>query len=777
MRDTYNFQIQILKTCTMEEKDQQSAVEGTSIEALEKEFQDVLTEVGGEKTLEKFSVEYEKLIIALKKSQDNEKRLMTKCQKLKAEIQSNSAKVEAALKQSHEDQITITSLRKEIDKAHEKVDAANETKRTAFDTIKTMQRELDKLNELVKHAGLSSLEEGQTVDSILKDKKKVEAEKKTLQTQLLILQDNLKKAVTKQQETKEENTKAQKTIVQLQKDFQVNQEAFSRQTLEKEKLEEALEQLRADLETQQLEKEMLITQYQGVCEEKERMAEELLNQKVLNEKVSNKLEELKVHNTELQHEIEQKLLSLQKLTKENNQQASELMIERKEMSKMKQELAQQYKTKKLFCQMKDEKEQVEKQKDTLKHQVTCLKKEMEVAQKQRESDKMKINKLMHEKELLSRDLLKKTTDTEEQIKLVKNHEFKNTVLKQEILKSQDELQKRDKIIVRMEKERDRYNKETNNLTHKVLLNMEERKMQELEMFGYKKKIAEADTKLKQQENLYGEIRVERNNYSKSLLDAQTDIKDMQRKMQSMNEKNSDLIQEIQRKEAALAKEHLEVQRKEKQKEVLKAELQKVKQQAHETVQCLDNEKLEKQKLLKRIEDAEAEKVLQKRELNQVISERDILKTQLAQRNDELALISEKNKVHESILNKGRNHYNQRVQEIHLLKLEIKKLRSEKLALSNSVSIVEYLRQQIHHMQKDLCQEQAKCKRLQKLLENPINIHRWRRKEISDPSTFELIQKNQCLQRCLLNKSKEVLEKEFQLMEEKKLCAELKHIVN
>lgn len=55
---------------------------------------------------------------------------------------------------------------------------------------------------------------------------------------------------------------------------------------------------------------------------------------------------------------------------------------------------------------------------------------------------------------------------------------------------------------------------------KVLLNMEDLKVQEMELFEYKKKIAEVETKLKQQQNLYEAVRAERNNHSKNLLDAQ-----------------------------------------------------------------------------------------------------------------------------------------------------------------------------------------------------------------------------------------------------------------
>lgn len=72
----------------------------------------VLSELMGDRSLEKFRVEYEKLHRALKKSHESEKRLMQKCRELNAEIVANSAKVATALKLSQEDQATIQSLKK-----------------------------------------------------------------------------------------------------------------------------------------------------------------------------------------------------------------------------------------------------------------------------------------------------------------------------------------------------------------------------------------------------------------------------------------------------------------------------------------------------------------------------------------------------------------------------------------------------------------------------------------------------------------------------------------
>ena len=49
----------------------------------------------------------------------------------------------------------------------------------------------------------------------------------------------------------------------------------------------------------------------------------------------------------------------------------------------------------------------------------------------------------------------------------------------------------------------------------------------------------------------------------------------------------------------------------------------------------------------------------------------------------------------------------------------------------------------------------------------MNVHRWRKLEGSDPSTFELIQKIQLLQKRLIQKTEEVVQKELLIQEKEK----------
>ena len=126
------------------------SMEPTSLESLEKDFQEVLTELVGDKSLERFRLEYEKLHRALKKSSLQEKKLIKKCRELNGEIVNNAAKVQTALKLSQEDQATIASLKKEMEKAWKMVDASHEKEIRAKETITQLKDEITNLSRLVE---------------------------------------------------------------------------------------------------------------------------------------------------------------------------------------------------------------------------------------------------------------------------------------------------------------------------------------------------------------------------------------------------------------------------------------------------------------------------------------------------------------------------------------------------------------------------------------------------------------------------------------------------
>lgn len=58
----------------------------------------------------------------------------------------------------------------------------------------------------------------------------------------------------------------------------------------------------------------------------------------------------------------------------------------------------------------------------------------------------------------------------------------------------------------------------------------------------------------------------------------------------------------------------------------------------------------------------------------------------------------------------------------------------------------------------------------------MNVHRWRKLAAADPTSFELITKTQTLQKRLIAKTEEVVEKELLLQQTKKLYEEVKEML-
>merc|ERR1712224_155907 len=90
--------------------------------------------------------------------------------------------------------------------------------------------------------------------------------------------------------------------------------------------------------------------------------------------------------------------------------------------------------------------------------------------------------------------------------------------------------------------------------------------------------------------------------------------------------------------------------------------------------------------------------------------------------------------------------------------------------------IDDLKKEVYQLQRELLQERTKVKALSEELENPMNVHRWRKLEGSDPAGYEMIQKVKTLQKRLIAKTEEVVERDMLIQEKEKLYVQLKNIL-
>lgn len=223
--------------------------------------------------------------------------------------------------------------------------------------------------------------------------------------------------------------------------------------------------------------------------------------------------------------------------------------------------------------------------------------------------------------------------------------------------------------------------------------VEEVKLKKNLITELKKENMEYEAKMKQQQNLYEAVRAERNLYSKNCIEAQDEVIELKRKFKIASHNISNLKDEIDRKNQALTNEHhtLGMIQREKQK------LTRILQERDALINKLDSElnvkHTEHEMQAKIIKNVSKDYEELKKLLADKVNERDILGTQLIRRNDELALLYEKIKILQSTLSKGEIQYNERLEDIRLLKFKIGDLTCELQIVKAQASQIDELKKE------------------------------------------------------------------------------------
>uniref|UniRef100_A0A094ZPA8 Coiled-coil domain-containing protein 147 n=1 Tax=Schistosoma haematobium TaxID=6185 RepID=A0A094ZPA8_SCHHA len=718
-----------------------SAVDDETYEALKCGFDEVLRELEGNKNLEKFKEGYEKLMRAFSKSHDNEKLLMRKCRELKSEIISSSAKVAQAANISSDDPNNVTNLKREIEQAWKMVDAAADRESKAHATIKDLKEEIANLSKLLERtdadaAGSESLVELQRQkEKLLKERDEQISDNQKLREQI---EETRNRVAICQNELLE----AQNKITELTVDLQNKNLEAQRELRKKERMEKDLKQVRSEVEAKMGEISSTSASVEKLKQELRTKDEENRATKVSLEQANRHLQITEGKLKDCQAKLEQQIEVNESITAQMRSKTTEVKQREDEVQRAKIDyhrlLKQNELISKKYNQIEEEKLNLQHTCEQLHNEIHSYETQIELIHKTNELNKKACDELNHEKEIINKTLLKTTTQTIKQTNLIKIHELSKQNLEQEIMNYRDEALKQRQIIYKLERERDHYIMDASELTKKILTNMDELKLREMQIFENKKKIAEYETKLKQQQNLYEAIRNDRNLYNKQLIHTQNELIELKKQLKLLIQQMNQLKNDITQRDMNLIKEKLEKNKIEKSNEQLLININQLKLQINENISYIELQKNEENKLIQLINDINNERNKEKINYNQLLNERDLLGSQLIRRNDELLLLYEKLKIQQSILNKG----------------------TSKLELHSDLNTKE----KAQNRQKTLYSEDSFMYRKYRVFIG------------SDPSTYEMIQKIQALQKRLISKTEEVVEKELLIQEKEKIYIELKHIL-
>merc|ERR1719359_261652 len=351
----------------------------------------------------------------------------------------------------------------------------------------------------------------------------------------------------------------------------------------------------------------------------------------LNEKEEKILSEIEKVKSETRDEEEKR----KRLHEDNVELGRELKVKAEEMKGCQQE---RDKAQKSFDQLKrkkaledDERHEIELSRGVLKSDTENLIREIEQLRKQVEVDSKAVAEIMRERETLYRSVLRTDDRTKKQTELVKLHDSRTQQLERDVSRVKQDLQEAIKKVYELDKTREKCGIELSLANSRHMAALEELKNRDNKISELKKNHADVKGKLAQQKELYEAVRTDRNLFSKNLVESQDEIAEMKRKFKIMYHQIEQLKEEIKEKDQALTKEHFEYNKTQKNMQSSKDQMEKAKKRQQQLQGQKETQQAEIKKLESRLQEAEVDRNSQKRKYEEIISERDILGTQLKSR--------------------------------------------------------------------------------------------------------------------------------------------------
>ncbi|ORC81683.1 uncharacterized protein TM35_001091060 [Trypanosoma theileri] len=747
---------------------------------LERDFNEAMRALEGHENFNRFRAEYEKLHRALKKSHESEKRLVRHCQQLTHELMSNAAKMQAAVKLSQGDHSTIEALKKEIEKAWRMVDAANEKDARAKDTIKKLREEIASLQEMIENGTTLTSTQTATLEELKLEKKRIQMEYDELVKQMENLTREINDVSGKKKETETEMMEHQEELRRLSDREQTVQQEYDKEAKARERADVQLRELL--LLVQQRGKELKAYEQleEGLSSGVNALRAQLQEDQAKRQSLLQKLDTAEKQLYHTQQSYDDALDTTEALNERHREVLKEIAEAEKKAVELRAEEQRTHRVRdndfKELRRLLQQNDDIRKEQENLRHQKTNIGKRIDAARREKENLRRSYEMLLKEQETL-----KKQSERErEKIQIIEGIIASEVESQQELetaIEREREVNARlRQTVARLESEREKYVHEVSQVTLQQTTAQEELKLVTIKCEETQKLIEECEQKLKKQQSIYEQVRTERNLYSKKLIESQDEVVELRQNFRMMDHQIRQLKDELSMKEKKLQEET-------SGQKMAKDKLTKVRKLVNDRTALLDDtnracENISQQikQLVKVINQCDRELSQQQQQFLKVSVERDHLGVQLIRRNDELALLYEKVRAQQEMLSQGEAAYRARQEDMRLLRLKIEDLKRQSMIAHTRARHTEKLKEDLKQLQYDLTVERAKVQALTEEAENPKNALRWEKAEGRDPTPEELGRKITRLQRRLITKSEECVEKDMELQEKQRLVTELQNIL-
>ena len=705
---------------------------------------------------------------------------------------------------SREDQSTIDALKVELERAWAMVDEAHESElasKRAVSELKTeiefLKRGEDRLDSVEERAtedytgvrpsesivARSSARRGSSreIDALLSAKETLTSERDELLEQTVKLREEIDKL-------SERTRQAECAKLELDVELQNARDAVHTRSMELEREKRVTDRLQRDV--QQVE-ERAEQHEEAIKEHKLRIAKaddiiiklekDVRLQERRAEAAQKELNVLANKSDKLHRELDEARMSNKSAQEENQAKVHEIRALREETKRCERErdklCKQSTQLESKLQKAEQARSNADEARDVLKREVLQLEQRLDQQRRDFENEQRRRDDLLRERDVLLKMTTQAQNSASKQQDLLRIHEAQRQTLENEINSYKLERAKHEADIKRMDQQRSQILADIAVvIRHRDKLedDIHER---ESHISDLQQDLHDAQNKIKQAEKAYDVVRTERNHQSKALVEAQSVIADIKHDLKAKNVALEGLHEEVRTKDTIITGERFEHQKLDKELDALRKQNNKLQATVYDMQDALKHSNDETKML--RVTTVTVRESLEshRKQLDVMKRDRDVLNAQLVQRNQECALLYEKVKVQQKILNQGQAEYRERLREIKMLKLRLASHTQELASLRDAARSIDTLKHEVQTLDRDLLYERTKVKALSEELENPINVHRWRQLKGTDPTMYELIQKVQLLQRRLISKTEEVTSKQIIIAEKGKVLDELRVVLS
>ncbi|XP_013185024.1 cilia- and flagella-associated protein 58 [Amyelois transitella] len=745
----------------------------------EKEYEKVLEQLREAEGLKLYADVYTKLYDSYLKMKEENTHHIGEITSLKNRLHRFDDTVSDYLAEIAEDHKIIDKQRADIKEARALADAMHARELASVESLETMKKTVARLEKELdarKRAG----DDDAGATSAVKEKEKFEKEKARLQGELDAIKLRLTNSLGYVEELEQKMNTAEDNIAKLEEQLEEADNNAVRQNRLVDHLKGESATLKSEVESRGTTISNLtdkLSKAEKTLERRDRQLRDMGNkletargeQEAAMIKAANLREQL--DNTNAQFEKNKQ--ALQNANRELKNMTDEGTRLRNEVSKMRKEAVQQTKRYQL---LEKAKASVESERDRLRQQVSVMEREIMLSKKAAEADRRDIENLNREKDILNKNMQKIQNEALENLQMLNLQEQRRKQLEHELEMNAAQITKQRLLIRQLEKDKDRMLEETIALNEKIDEISEEVRLRTADILDLNKALREESIKVRKLSVALDATRAERNMLHKNYTEALDEIQDLKQKLKMLAYQIEQLKEDISGKESGLKTCEGVLAKCNKKVEMLRSEVQAGLVKLSDARADIAALRQEEARLNRIVQEGDTARAKLMKELEGLMNERDVVGAQLVRRNDEISLLYEKIRILEITLHRGERQYEQRVEDIRLLRLEIIRLRKEKNLLSKGIENMTDLRLEVFNLERELGRERLRVRALEESLETPLNVHRWRKLQGTDPESVQLTQKLRVTQKKVLAQSEMLVLKDRELKETRNLYSAVKDML-